>query len=133
MKITTQGEYGLRCVLNIARGKGELVTIEKICRQEGLSTDYVEQLLMRLRRASIVESQRGPGGGYLLAGKPGRIKVRDVVLALENNPFEVICRKFMRKKIKCVNSDCCKIRGLWQKLSKSMEKILAEVSIADLM
>ena len=132
MKITTQGEYGLRCVLNIAQGKGEAVTIEEICRQEGLSTDYVEQLLMRLRRAGIVESQRGPGGGYLLGNQPNNIKVKDVILALENNPFEIICRKFMRKKIKCNRGNGCKIMGLWQKVTKSVEKILAEVSIADL-
>ena len=132
MRVTTQGEYGLRCVLNIAKGNGKPVTIEKICRKEGISCDYAEQLLMRLRRAGIVESQRGPGGGYVLAAKPARIKVREVVLALENNPFEVICRKFMKKNMKCGNSSNCKIKHLWQRLSRQAEDILTEVSIADL-
>jgi Rrf2 family protein len=132
MKITTQGEYGLRCIINIAQGHGEPVTVEEICREEGISSDYAEQLLMHLRLAGIVESRRGPGGGYLLAQPAKRIKVSQVILALEKNPFEIICRKFMRRKIKCHHANCCKVRGLWQKVAKSAEKILGEVSIADL-
>lgn len=133
MKITTQGEYGLRCLMNIARGRGEPVTIEEICRREAISLDYVEQLLMRLRKAGEIQSQKGPGGGYLLSRSPEDIKVRDVVLALETAPFEVICRKFMQKKRKCVNVNTCKVKKLWQRLAEAQEKILAEVSIADLM
>lgn len=133
LKITTQGEYGLRCVLNIARGRNEPVTIDEICRKEKLSSDYAEQLLMRLRRAGIVESQRGPGGGYLLVKRPNKVRVKDVILALETNPFETICRKFTRKKMKCTNVENCKVRFLWQRLSRTFEQVLTEVSIADLL
>lgn len=132
MKITTQGEYGLRCVLNIAKGRGEPVTIEEICKTERLSSDYVEQLLMRLRRGGIVESQRGPGGGYLLGRPPERIKVKDVILVLEKNPFETICRKFARNKMRCESISSCKIKEVWSKLSKAVELTLSKVSIADL-
>jgi Rrf2 family protein len=132
MKITTQGEYGLRCVLNIARGRDEPVTIEEICVREKISQDYAEQLLMRLRRAGIVESQKGPGGGYVLGSSAKKIKVKDVILALETNPFETICVRFKKKKRVCVNADDCKVKILWKKLARETERVLSEVTIADL-
>lgn len=132
MKITTQGEYGLRCMLRIAEAKGEPLTIEEICDKEHLSCDYAEQLLLRLRRAGLIRSQKGPGGGYLLSKRPGEIRVSDVVMVLEKNPFEVFCSKFKKKKLNCVNNNGCKIKGLWKKIEKASENILSKVRIADL-
>ena len=71
MRVTTQGEYGLRCLARLAVMKGEKpVSVSKLAAAEGLSRDYVEQLLLRLRRAGIVRSTRGVQGGYRLSRKP---------------------------------------------------------------
>ena len=67
MRITTQGDYALRCVLNIARhGQAGPVSIKSMAREEGLPLDYIEQLLLKLRRRKLIKSIRGAKGGYLL-------------------------------------------------------------------
>ncbi len=129
MKITTQGDYGLRCVLNIAQGNGNPVTIDEICQEEALSADYAEQLLLRLRRSGIVKSQKGPGGGYVLSKKPKSINVRDVILALENKPFETICEKLKKKKNFCGRSNNCKLKIIWNRINRETQNILKKVTL----
>lgn len=132
MKITTQGDYGLKCVLRIAEAKGEAVSIAEICKSEKLSIDYVEQLLLRLRRRGLVKSLRGPGGGYALAKSPKRINLRHIIIALENNPFETVCKRLRKNEVHCSRSRRCKIKAVWRKINKSCEKALKKVSIAKL-
>ncbi len=132
MKITTQGDYGLKCILRILEGKGNAVSIEEICRSEKLSIDYVEQLLIRLRRQGLVNSVRGPGGGYVLGKNPKKINLRDVVAALENNPFETVCKRLRKNKVRCSRSRRCKIKAIWQKINKNCEKTLKRVRISQL-
>lgn len=132
MKITTQSDYGLRCLLRIAKEKGGSVSIEEICKSEILSADYIEQLLLRLRRAGFVQSLRGPGGGYVLSKPPKKISLRDVVFALENKPFELICKKIRSKDAFCKRRRLCKIKSVWKKINLNIENTLEKIKIADL-
>src|SRR3990172_10308136 len=70
MKLSTKGKYGVRAVFEIARNAGEgPITIKEIAARQGISFSYLEQILNRLRTAGLIESVRGPGGGYLLGKK----------------------------------------------------------------
>ena len=87
MRITTWAEYGLICALNLAKRAGEgPITGREIASSERLPGDYVEQILLRLRRAGLVNSTRGARGGYMLARAADEISVREVIAASELAP-----------------------------------------------
>jgi len=103
MRITTQGVYGLVCVLRIAREKDrQPVSIQIISKEEQLPIDYIEQLLLKLRRANIVKSTRGRTGGYTLSGPASKITIKDIIEAVEGNIFETICFGPKNRENKCV-------------------------------
>src|SRR5436309_15128593 len=92
MRVTTWSEYGLLVSLNLAKRAGQgPVAARELAEQERLPHDYVEQILLRLRRAGLVESVRGAKGGYHLARDPQSITVKDVIEASEHVTFEVNC------------------------------------------
>ena len=114
MRITTWAEYGLICSLNLARRYGDgPVTGRDLASQERLPADYVEQILLRMRRAGIVTSVRGAHGGYVLARHPGDISVRQVVSASEHTTFDVRC--------------------LWMMLQQRIDDALESVHLGDLL
>jgi len=94
MRVTTWTEYSLIISLHLAKrgrtGHGP-VAARELADVERLPADYVEQILLRLRRAGLVESVRGAKGGYFLAKQPAAISVRDVMSASEHQTFEINC------------------------------------------
>src|SRR5713101_5784382 len=92
MRVTTWAEYGLIVSVNLAKRAGQgPVAARELAEQERLPHDYVEQILLRLRRAGLVDSVRGAKGGYHLAREPHVITVKDVIEASEHVTFEVNC------------------------------------------
>jgi Rrf2 family iron-sulfur cluster assembly transcriptional regulator len=92
MRITTWAEYGVICALHLARRVDEgLVSGRELAEREKLPPDYVEQILLRLRRAGIVASTRGAHGGYALARAADRITLREIMTASELVTFETFC------------------------------------------
>jgi Rrf2 family protein len=134
VRITTWAEYGLICSLHLARRADEgPVTGRDIAARERLPADYVEQILLRLRRAEIVKSVRGARGGYLLARNPSAISVRDVMAASEHQTFEVNCDRHPVDSERCDPGGACSIRPVWQALQRRVDDLLAGISVADLM
>src|SRR6266478_514031 len=89
MKITSQEEYGLRCLLRLAGAEGgRSLTIPEIAADEGLSVPYVAKLLAVLRQAGLIESVRGRSGGYRLAGTPADVSLGSVMTALGEPLFD---------------------------------------------
>ncbi|MFA5146560.1 MAG: Rrf2 family transcriptional regulator [Candidatus Omnitrophota bacterium] len=134
MKLSTKSTYGLRAMVDIALGsRGGAIPISDIARREGLSTDYLEQLLNKLRRDGLVLSVRGPKGGYLLSKKPDDITVGDIVKALEKDMAPVHCvTADGRPKGFCKRSKDCVTKGVWMKLSKSINDCLDSMTLEDL-
>lgn len=84
MKLSTKGRYAMVALADIAlQPAGELVTLAEISKRQNVSLPYLEQLFVKLRRAGLVESVRGPGGGYKLAQSPSDIRVVDVLAAVD--------------------------------------------------
>ena len=97
MKVSSQEEYGLRCLLQVARQSSEdtPLPISEIAVREGLSVEYVGKLLMKLRKGELVSSVRGKAGGYVLALAPEEINLRMVIDVLSEPLYDPThCEKF---------------------------------------
>lgn len=136
MRITTWTEYSLIITLHLARRGGQEaspVAARELAESERLPADYVEQILLRLRRAGIVESVRGAKGGYFLARDPGRITVRDVMTASEHQTFEMNCETHPVDGDRCAPGSACVIRPVWVALQQRIDDFLSSVTLADLL
>ncbi|MBC7790705.1 MAG: Rrf2 family transcriptional regulator [Anaerolineae bacterium] len=134
MRITTWAEYGLICALHLARRKTEgPVTGREIAEREKLPADYVEQILLRLRRADVVRSVRGAHGGYLLARQPALISVREVISASELATFDLHCVSHPVDDERCAASHECSIRPVWVMLQQKIDHVLEGVHLSDLL
>ena len=134
MRITTQAEYGLICALHLARRVDEgPVTGREIAAQERLPGDYVEQIMLKLRRSGIVKSTRGAHGGYALARRPDEISVHDVISAAEHSTFEVHCTSHPVEEARCSSSHDCSIRPVWMLLQRRIDDVLQSVRLSDLL
>ena len=134
MRVTTWGEYGLIVALHLARRAGQgPVAARELSAQERLPHDYVEQILLRLRRAHLVRSVRGARGGYALTGLPGDVTVRDVLAASEHVTFEVNCDRHPVDPDRCSPENSCSIRPVWRMLERRINEALSAVTLADLL
>jgi Rrf2 family protein len=134
VRITTQAEYGLICALHLARRIDDgPVTGREIAAQERLPGDYVEQIMLKLRRAAIVKSTRGAHGGYALARGPDEISVHDVISAAEHSTFEVHCTSHPVEEARCSSSHDCSIRPVWMLLQRRIDDVLQSVRLSDLL
>jgi Rrf2 family transcriptional regulator, iron-sulfur cluster assembly transcription factor len=136
MRVTTWTEYSLIISLHLAKrgrtGSGP-VAARELADSERLPADYVEQILLRLRRAGLVESVRGAKGGYYLAKEPSLISVRDVMTASEHQTFEINCETHPVDAERCSPDAVCSIRPVWHALQQRVNDLLASISLADLM
>jgi Rrf2 family transcriptional regulator, iron-sulfur cluster assembly transcription factor len=136
MRVTTWTEYSLIISLHLAKrgrtGSGP-VAARELADSERLPADYVEQILLRLRRAGLVESVRGARGGYYLAKEPSLISVRDVMTASEHQTFEINCETHPVDAERCSPDTGCSIRPVWHALQQRVNDLLASISLADLM
>jgi Rrf2 family protein len=139
MKITAQEEYGLRCLLRLARaGEGRALTIPEIAAAEKLSVPYVGKMMGVLRQAGLVESVRGRAGGYHLGRRPADIRLGSVLLVLGEPLFDDpgYCEQHASPEDKgraCIHHDSCTLRVLWQGLEQWMRRLLDQITLADLM
>jgi Rrf2 family protein len=136
MRVTTWTEYSLIITLHLAKRGGMgggPVAARELADAERLPADYVEQILLRLRRAGLVESVRGAKGGYFLARQPSAISVRDVMSASEHQTFEINCETHPVDAERCSTGSTCSIRPVWHALQQRVDDLLAGISLADLM
>ena len=134
MRVTTWAEYGLIVSVHLAQRAGEgPIAAREMAEKEHLPADYVEQILLRLRRAGLVNSVRGARGGYLLANPPSEITVKDVLDASEHGTFEVNCDRHPVGGERCGPGGSCAIRPVWRLLSAKIDETLSGVHLSDLL
>jgi len=134
VRITTWAEYGIICALHLAKRVGDgPVTGREIAATERLPADYVEQILLRLRRAEIIRSTRGAHGGYALARPAAEVSVRDVIAASELSTFDLHCVSHPVGEERCADSGNCSIRPVWVLLQQKIDEVLQSVNLEDLM
>ncbi|MEM8497080.1 MAG: Rrf2 family transcriptional regulator [Pseudomonadota bacterium] len=129
MKLTTRGRYAVTAMLDLAvnseSGPANLATIST---RQDISLSYLEQLFSLLRRRGLVQSQRGPGGGYLLAKEAEHISVADVIAAVNEDTDVTRCGGSGN----CQHGGICLTHHLWMDLSDQIRNFLGDISLADL-
>jgi Rrf2 family protein len=134
VRITTWAEYGLICALHLAKRVSEgPVTGRDLADRERLPGDYVEQILLRLRRAGVVRSTRGAHGGYVLARPANEVSIRDVIAASELATFDLHCVSHPVEEGRCSESHSCSIRPVWVLLQHKIDDVLESVHLSDLL
>ncbi len=135
MKITAQEEYGLRCLLQLARApQGQVISVKEIASKEGLSGAYVEKLLRILSRTGLVHSVRGVKGGYILNRPPSQVMLGEVIRALgAMQTTEHICTVFTGNADTCVHFSDCGIRSVWSGLTNYIQSFLDQTTLGSLL
>lgn len=129
MQLTTKGRYAVMALVDMARhGPDRAVSLAEIAARQEISLSYLEQLFARLRRAGLVRSVRGPGGGYLLTRTAATTAVSDVVIAV-NEPLKVT--RCTTGGLGCVRGERCLTHDLWAALGRQIEDFLGSVSLED--
>jgi Rrf2 family protein len=133
MKLSTKGKYGVRAVYEIARhaGKGP-ITIKQIADRQGISFSYLEQILHKLGKAGLIDSVRGPAGGYLLARKPTDLTIGDIVRVLEG-PIALSHCLEPGDSGDCYQAEDCVARMVWSRVGAKIEEALDSISFEDLL
>lgn len=132
MRISTQGRYALRAMVDLAMHVAQgPVTRMQIAERQEISASYLAHLFTSLRQAGLVESVKGPGGGYTLIRKAEEITAGDVLRAVEEQLDPVYCLKPTPDK-NCPMSDVCRTQNLWRRLGDHMIALLDSVTLADL-
>lgn len=130
MRLTTKGRYAVTAMLDLAlQGQAAgSVTLAGIAERQRISLPYLEQLFAKLRRAGLVSSVRGPGGGYRLAHVPAKISVADILVAIDENIDATRCRG----ERNCHGDETCLTHELWEELSMEIYRFLQGTTLADL-
>jgi Rrf2 family protein len=134
MKISAQEEYGLRCLVQLARAEaeGESLTLAQIAEREGLSVANAGKLLWILNKAGIVQSQRGTKGGYSLARAAAEIRLHEVIRILDADTVDSFCKTHAGVMDVCVHTSDCGIRPVIVGLHEVVQKALSEITLAQL-
>lgn len=133
VKLSAQEEYGIRCLLQLARHE-ESVTVAEVGAKEGLGEPYVAKLLRVLRKAGLVESIRGKNGGYRLARPAAEIRMSEVIAALGSELYcpQNFCERFAGDRSVCVHSCECSLRSLWEGIQGVVHSLLERCTLAEL-
>ena len=134
MKYTTKTEYGLICLLYMAKHGGiQPITIKELAGAERYSRSYIEKIFQNLRDAKIVLAQHGNQGGYTLARPPEKITLKNVIEALEGQTFDVYCQPESREQIVCTHFCACGVKPVWRKAKKLLDDYFASVTLTQMM
>lgn len=132
MRLTSRGRYAVTAMLDLAlhsADDGAPVALADVARRQGISLAYLEQLFARLRRAGMVDSVRGPGGGYRLAQPASRISVADIIDAVSDSLQATRCSG----RGNCQDGMMCLSHHLWHDLTVRVHDFLDAISLASLM
>jgi len=129
MRLTTKGRYAVTAMLDLAiHYEDGPTTLADISQRQGISLSYLEQLFAKLRRQDLVDSTRGPGGGYRLSRPPKEIPVADVILAVDEKVETTRCGGLSN----CQDDQQCLTHELWSELSERIYHFLCGISLGDL-
>lgn len=127
-QVSKKSQYGLRAMLYIARAskKGEISSLKKISKAEGISFDFLEKIISKLEKAGLVKSKKGVQGGYLLAKPAKKITTGQIVEILEGRISPVSCAL-------CGRSKKCLSKNVWDKVKISLVSTLNSITLYDLL
>lgn len=131
MRLNTKGRYAVMAMVDLAKfGDGKPVALAEIAERQEISLSYLEQLFAKLRRASLVKSVRGPGGGYVLAHTAAETRIADIIFAVDEPITATRCSPgspigCTSRKTRCLTHD------LWSELGNLIHLFFNSISLAD--
>ena len=133
MKIGSKGDYGLRALIDLAEHSesGGVIQAKEIAERQAIPKDYLALIMIDLRKAGLVESTRGPGGGYRLAYPPGEITMGQALRSIEGEVSLIDCITDLGFT-QCSISLRCRMRNVWIEANTAVMEILDRTTIADL-
>ena len=131
LKLSTKGQYGVRAMFEIAKGfsRGP-ITIKEISERQDVSVAYLEQILNKLRKAGLITSVKGPGGGYVLSKDPDSISIGAILRELEGPVAITSC---LDPKEGCMRVEGCVTHLLWKSLGEKIGAFLDGMTLRDLL
>jgi len=135
MKISAQEEFGLRCLLQLARAElhEESLTLPQIANLEGISVANSGKLMWILTKAGLVQSQRGTKGGYRLSRPASQIRLNQVISVLDKERIETHCNSYKGVLESCVHTGDCGIRPVIVELHQIVDNALSEITLSQLL
>ena len=133
MKLTSKGRYAIMAMADLAKNNvKEPTSLTEISLRQGISIAYLEQLFLKLRKNNLVQSARGPAGGYVLSKPPGEIKLLSIISAVDEKIKTVKCKKESKKgcngkSIKCIT------HNLWDDLEAHINKFFENNTLEDIL
>ncbi len=132
MKLSTKGQYGVKAMFDLAmRYSDEFVPLKQVAESQVIPENYLEQLVAQLRKAGLVESVRGPQGGYRLSRDPAEITIGEIIRLLEG-PITLVDCAPEEGESSCKRAEACVTRGIWAKMSASIAAVVDSITLADL-
>jgi Rrf2 family iron-sulfur cluster assembly transcriptional regulator len=130
MKMSTKGRYAVMAMIDIAtHSGGDPVSLAEVAERQDISQEYLEQLFGKLRKSKLVESARGPGGGYRLARSMNAIPVAEIIAAVDEELQFTRCNGDAVEG--CVKGERCNAHDLWSSLGRQMMYFLSSISLED--
>ena len=132
MKLTSKGRYAVMAMADLAKNNlKKPISLTEISLRQGISLAYLEQLFLKLRKNNLVQSSRGPSGGYVLSKPPGEIKLLSIISAVDEKIKTVKCKKESKKgcngkSIKCITHD------LWDDLESHINNFFEKNTLKDI-
>lgn len=132
MKLSTKGRYAVMAMVDLAQAsKDRPVPLGDIASRQEISLSYLEQLFAKLRKAGVVKSVRGPGGGYRLARPTGETRIADIMVAVEEPVTVTRCKSAAKG---CLESGRrCVTHDLWDELGRHIHLFLSGVTLEDVL
>jgi Rrf2 family iron-sulfur cluster assembly transcriptional regulator len=131
MRLSTKAQYAVRAMVDLCLySSGRPVSLRDISEREGIPLNYLEQLFFRLKKGNIVQSIRGPNGGYLLARDSARISLSEIITTVEEPLNPVACLD--DGTAGCERSTHCATQQVWKGLANRIHEFLDSVSLEDL-
>ena len=128
MKLTSKGRYAVTAMIDIALNEQKgAITLSLISERQGISLSYLEQLFAKLKKAGLVSSARGPGGGYRLNRTAGEISIGEIIHAVD----EMVDARKCAGKANCQGGEECLSHELWTGLSATIDSFLKNISLQD--
>lgn len=137
MKLTSRGDYATRIIMELSTVEGPYpVSVHDLAARTGISMKYLEQIMLRLRSAQIVRSERGVHGGYVLARRPERLSVGEVIRVMDGplapSPCASQTAHVPCPAYRCPSEQGCVLRGLWLDVRNAIAGVLDETTFAEL-
>lgn len=133
MKVSTRGEYGVRAMVALAKNYGDgPMSISAVARESSVPYAYLEQLIVPLRRAGLVESKRGAQGGYVLSRSPEQMRIGEIYRVMEGPVAPMECVSEDESEQTCPLIDNCETRPVWLKVRDSIVDAIDSMTLADL-